>query len=287
MITRSITRPIASPIARAVTGAYGGSRAFDPKSLFELGEQGVIYDPSDLSTLWQDSAGTTPVTAAGQPVGRMLDKSGRGNHVSFGEGANRPMLRFNATTGCYYLEPDGVDDFGVTLPIDFTATYKVTVITGIRKLVDTPAGMLLEQSANFGSTPGAFGIASPPGVGGVSYYAGVSQGAPNYRVASVSGYPGARSDVLVAQYDNSAPADADKIKISVSRSTPTRAFSGIGTGLTYTMGNGPLYLFRRAGTALPFNGHFYGLVIVGRLTTDAETRNVERLYANKTGVILA
>lgn len=43
-------------------------------SLFTAGEQGVWYDPNDLTTLFQDSAGTTPVTAAGQPVGLMLDK---------------------------------------------------------------------------------------------------------------------------------------------------------------------------------------------------------------------
>jgi len=43
--------------------------------LFAAGEQGAWYDPSDLSTLYQDSAGTTPVTALGQPVGLMLDKS--------------------------------------------------------------------------------------------------------------------------------------------------------------------------------------------------------------------
>lgn len=33
------------------------------------------YDPSDLSTLFQDSAGTTPVTAVNGPVGLILDKS--------------------------------------------------------------------------------------------------------------------------------------------------------------------------------------------------------------------
>jgi hypothetical protein len=46
-----------------------------PAILFANGEQGAWYDPSDLSTLFQDSAGTTPVTTAGQPVGLMLDKS--------------------------------------------------------------------------------------------------------------------------------------------------------------------------------------------------------------------
>jgi hypothetical protein len=39
------------------------------KSLFASSEQGFVYDPNDLSTMFQDSAGTTPVTAVGQPVG--------------------------------------------------------------------------------------------------------------------------------------------------------------------------------------------------------------------------
>ena len=44
-------------------------------ALFESGEEGAWYDPSDLTTLYQDAAGTTPVTGTGQPVGLMLDKS--------------------------------------------------------------------------------------------------------------------------------------------------------------------------------------------------------------------
>lgn len=54
----------------------GGLRSStSPRALFALGEVGVWFDPSDLTTLFQDSAGTIPVTAAGQPVGLMLDKS--------------------------------------------------------------------------------------------------------------------------------------------------------------------------------------------------------------------
>ncbi len=45
------------------------------KSLFANNEQGFAYDPNDLSTLYQDAAGTIPVTAVGQPVGLVLDKS--------------------------------------------------------------------------------------------------------------------------------------------------------------------------------------------------------------------
>lgn len=43
--------------------------------LFANDGRGAWYDPSDLSTLFQDTAGTIPVTAVEQPVGLMLDKS--------------------------------------------------------------------------------------------------------------------------------------------------------------------------------------------------------------------
>lgn len=44
------------------------------RSSFRNGEQGWVHDPSDIATLFQDAAGTIPVTAVEQPVGLMLDK---------------------------------------------------------------------------------------------------------------------------------------------------------------------------------------------------------------------
>ena len=61
---------------------------------------GAWFDPSDLSTLFQDAAGTTPVTAVEQPVGLWLDKSGNGNHATQSITASRPTLtaRYNLLT---------------------------------------------------------------------------------------------------------------------------------------------------------------------------------------------
>jgi hypothetical protein len=53
----------------------GGAPAFSPAALFASAEPGVWYDPSDLTTLFTDTAGTTPVTAPGQTVALALDKS--------------------------------------------------------------------------------------------------------------------------------------------------------------------------------------------------------------------
>lgn len=55
--------------------SHAAMGVFQVSSLFASGEPGFWFDPSDLSTLFQDTAGTTPVTAAGQSVGLVLDKS--------------------------------------------------------------------------------------------------------------------------------------------------------------------------------------------------------------------
>lgn len=83
--------------------------AFSPRRLFAAGVAGVWFDPSDLSTMFQDAAGTTPATVD-SVVGLMLDKSGNGCHASRVTTANKPILRRDAITGLYYLEFDGVDD---------------------------------------------------------------------------------------------------------------------------------------------------------------------------------
>jgi len=73
--------------------------SLSPVALFASGEVGVWYDPSDLTTLFQDSAGTTPVTAPNQTVGLMLDKSGRGNHATQATSTQRPIYGINPIVG--------------------------------------------------------------------------------------------------------------------------------------------------------------------------------------------
>lgn len=83
-----------------------GGVPFSPALLFTSGVAGAWYDPSDYSTLFQDSAGKTPVTAVEQPVGLMLDKSQglvastkSGNIQSAGAFFSTPDSIANSITG--------------------------------------------------------------------------------------------------------------------------------------------------------------------------------------------
>ena len=100
---------------------------FSPSSLFANGEQGAWYDPSDLSSLSQDAAGTVPVTAAEQPVGRILDKSGRGNHASQSTDIKRPILsaRKNLLVNTETLATQSVTTQAVGYVLSFYGTGSV------------------------------------------------------------------------------------------------------------------------------------------------------------------
>ena len=52
-----------------------GFTAFSPSTLFSTTAIGIWLDPSDLTTMFSDRAGTTPVTTPGTVVGLRLDKS--------------------------------------------------------------------------------------------------------------------------------------------------------------------------------------------------------------------
>lgn len=77
-------------------------------ALFAGGKQGVWYDPSDKSSLFQDVAGTVPVTQDGDPVALMKDKSGNGNHATQSVSTSRPVYKTDGIL--HWLAFDGVDD---------------------------------------------------------------------------------------------------------------------------------------------------------------------------------
>ena len=82
-------------------------------SLFSAGEQGAIYIPkpvvNGVQSLFQDSAGTVPVTADGDPVGRMLDQSGNGNHATQSVSGSRPVYRTDGTL--HWLQGNGSNQY--------------------------------------------------------------------------------------------------------------------------------------------------------------------------------
>lgn len=81
---------------------------FDPRSIGGL--QGW-WDAADVSTMAQNSNGTTAATAASDPVGYWADKSGNGRHARQSINNNRPALQLADRNGLPGLNFDGSNDY--------------------------------------------------------------------------------------------------------------------------------------------------------------------------------
>ncbi len=134
---------------------------FSPLGLFAASEPGGWYDPSDLSTMFQDDAATVPVTAAGQSVAVIKDKSGRGNHAAQTTAASRPLYQVDAG-GRGHLVFDGVDDFLLT-PTVTPGGSVGQVFAAARKASDAAIGYLFDSTSNFSTQNGGIAILAPFG----------------------------------------------------------------------------------------------------------------------------
>ena len=178
---------------------------------------------------------------------------------------------------CHYVQYDGVDDSMSTAAIDFTATDKMSVFAGVRKLSDAAIGLIAEPSAGGGF--GKFGMYVNGGSGntGYGYFSlGTKFGTVNVN----SGYAAPNASVLTGLSD--IVGDLTKLRINGAQVGQTT--QDLGTG---NFGNYPLYFGRRGDATLPFYGRDYGIIVVGKATSAAEIASTEAYLAAKTsGVTL-
>jgi hypothetical protein len=171
-----------------------------------------------------------------------------------------------------YLKTDGVDDGMVTNSIDFSATDKMTVWAGVRKLSDAAQGIVAELSTSAGANTSSFLFDAP------------NEASPNYRFASrgailasavATGFTAPITNVITGIGNISG----DQIILRVNGAQAAINTADQGTG---NYGNYPLYLFRRGGTSLPFNGRMYEMIIRGAQSSAAQITAAETYVNTKT-----
>jgi len=77
--------------------AQGSWRSDIATLLFAEGQVGSLFDPSNIGSLWQDSARSIRVTADGDRVGAMDDLSGNANHLLQATAGLRPTYKTDGT----------------------------------------------------------------------------------------------------------------------------------------------------------------------------------------------
>jgi hypothetical protein len=204
------------------------------------------------------------------------------------QGVNLPAYQrvntstdYDSTGFPVYIKPNGSNQFMQTNSINFTATDKMTVWQGVRKLSDAAAGIIAELSATFDSAQGVFSLAASASSSPRNDYASsIRGGAPtatNGRIATVFIAP--ITNTITLQYDFAQVAAVDENLVKVNGVVPTLSTPGSAAGAG-NFGNYPAYFYTRAGTSIFFNGNDYGSIARGAASTAAQIANGEA-YINK------
>lgn len=251
---------------------------FSPVSLFTASLPGASYDPSDLSTMFQDSAGTTPAVVD-SPVGKINDKSGNGNHLIQATAGFRPILRTAA--GLFWLEFDGIDDFLATAaPLPLSTTDKVSIFVSQMRVDSTPR-MLLETSLNAFSlgTGSFFLLTGADTFNGYNSFSRGSAAGTGGQVGGLANLTNPDTAMLTAVHDIAGD-------LSSFRSNGIAGTSGVADKGTGNFENQTLYVGSRGNGSFPSNMRLYGLTILGRLATGPESASMETSLGGKAGLTL-
>ena len=245
---------------------------FVPSTLFASGEEGAWYDPSDLSTMFQNSDGTG-APAIDSPVGYIADKSGNGNHAIQATSSKRPTLKQSGSL--YYLEFEGAQGLA-TSAIDFTGTDSMTVCAGMTKdTLDT--AVIAELSASVTGNAGSFRLAAISTTSGL--YRFQTRGDGSAQASNASPF-GTGTNVLTGIGDISDPVST--IRVDGSQEATNTDSQGAGN-----YGNHALNIGARSnGTSLFLDGRVYGMVVRGATSSTADLASLEGYIADKTGVTL-
>jgi hypothetical protein len=183
---------------------------------------------------------------------------------------------YDVSVGQLSILFDGIDDSMQTNSIDFTATDKMTVFAGVRKLSDPLDAILIELGTNANITNGTFAIGAPVSAGAQKY---------DYKVKGST----AVIDVYTTDAAFTAPVTSiltgisnisgDQAILRVNGAQAAISTADQGTG---NYGNYPLYIGARAGTSLFFNGHLYQLIIAGGSVINIAEEDLD-LVLNESG----
>jgi len=193
-----------------------------------------------------------------------------GNHAYQTTATSRPKLQQDSN-GLYYLSFDGTDDGMATPSIDFTGTDKMTVWAGVRKLSDAAAGIVCELSANANANNGAFFVTAPNSAAG--NFGVTSRGTIAINAIAI-GHAAPITKIVTGVFD--IAGDVSQIRVNGTAGAQT---GDQGTG---NFGNYPLYIGRRGGTTLPFNGRLYQLIVRGAASNDGQIAAGEAWCNSKT-----
>lgn len=284
-----------SAISLAITRI--GRIGLSPASLFASGEQGAWYDPSDLTTMFQAITGVTPVTADGQTVGLILDKSkglvlgpelivgAPGPYTGNGTiSVNGDTITATCTTNGVY----GIDWEDSTISNIWTKVGVEVVTNSAGKQMEVFVNLAVSATINFGTTIGnKSGIQFAPAASGgvakpvVVIFAGIVGESFSVRLTSIKELHGnhASQNTAAARPLKASTGNADWVNYDgaddVLNATFASSLGSLCTVARANVGGAPTILTGQTiGTSYADSTDNAGLIIIDRALTTQETTDL-------------
>lgn len=245
--------------------------AFSPSDL----SLAAWYDPSDTSTLWQDTAGTSPVTADGQSVARMDDKSGNGKHLTQTTGAACPL--YKTSGGLHWLQFDGADDYMFrATPAFGLTTLEVFVALNEASAVGN-AGIVSFAPASGNDWSSTTGLVIETGDATKSFVGFANGGDINAAISQAGATP-------LAVYEMTKSASSVVVRINGSGAVTDSSFSALASTHNGSLIVGGRFLSGAVAGTNHFNGRIYGIAISNAALADADRADLRTWLGAKAGL---
>lgn len=236
------------------SATYTIGAGFSPADLLPA----AWWDASDLGTLWQDTGATTPVTADGQPVARVNDRSGAGRTVTQGTSDARPAYHSDGSK--HWLLFDGVDD-ALALASSYT----------------TPDGNWCVAYASRKSVAEAFhGVVTGLAAGNWIGDRVLDTSQPDLQANNSSTVSGGFA-LASALEDHVVVANTSGGTCTLYQN---RTEGGSASGITTLSSNGMSFSL----TPYQYGGRIYQLIIIARALTSPEIADLTNWLKDKAGV---
>lgn len=255
---------------------------FHPASLFTAGEQGFLYDPK-TAQLFQDSAGTTPATANGDPLGYVQETSGHGYNALQATAGQRPLLMLDAG-GRKAIRSNGALALSAA-NVDFSTTTIFTAVVACDSaLFDANSQCVFSHGDNPFST-GGFNCEINQQIAG-TFGSTFGDGAGHYRFLHGPATEAYSEYVVTIQINPAGATSADQLKVWIDGTlveTSVYLTSGTVTAAMFAVRKLELLSKSNNGGSF-FQGDVFFACGVGRELTTQERTDLEAFAASRLAI---
>ena len=258
---------------------YGGQQLWagaDAKVLkmFDGARKGLVINPSDPATRFQDAAGSMHVTTHLQRLGLVRDKSPNGFHVSQPIADDRPT--YEVVGGKSFMTGNGLRHHLKTVDLNFSHTTTMTIGMAVTRA--GPTGVVLAEFGRNHADTGEWYLSTED-----SYR--VNMGGPSYRQRGT--LLALRSvDIVIGTFDRGSGGSSPNIW----QNGVLSAQAIYGGGVTGPFNNlRPIILLARWTGSQPSaatSSKVAGFFVLDRLVTEPERLDLQSWLANLGGVTL-